>query len=118
MATLTTVTPATVAGLDITIPATAGAASQTFVNNGKPGQGIIVKTTGAIVLTVVGRQVISDGSSVPQTVPNRVINIATGKYYFISFASLTPGLFNDANGETTITLDIPANATLMLVQAQ
>lgn len=118
MASITTVTAATIAGLDITTPSIAAAATQTFSNTGKPGQALVIKNAnaGTVVATIVGRQLVSDGSAAPQTVKDRTISIATGKTYIVPFGPLSQGLFNDANNETTVTFDVFSSVTLQLIQ--
>ena len=114
MASMPAALVVTPSGLDITTPATAAAASQTFAN--KPGLALLVKNAnaGTVNATVSVTQTVPNGSGGNLTVSSVAVAIPTGKSYLIGpFPSAVYN--NQATQEVTMTLDVFASVTLATV---
>lgn len=103
MASLPAATNILPAGVDITTPSTAAAATQTLANDGRSCLLIKNGNAGTIVATLVNRIPVNDGSS-NLTITSRTVSITTAKYFLIG--PFAPSIYNDTNGETTVNLDI------------
>ena len=116
MATLPAATGVGTAGLDITTPATAAAATQTFANSGGR-RALVVKNgnAGTVVATITTRKTVLDGNGSALTLSNRTVSIAAGKYFIISVGPSSADLFNDANGEVTVAFDVYASVLLQVI---
>ena len=101
-------------GLVITTPATAAASSQTFPNDGKTV--IVVKNgnAGTSTLTFVTPHVVADGDAAALATPDRAVAVAAGAYAVIG--PFPPSVYNDANGDVTMNIDITASVLLTAVR--
>ena len=101
-------------GLVITTPTTAAAASQTIAAN--DGRTVLVVKTGASAtnVTMVTPHSVADGDAAALATPDRTVAVAANAYVLIG--PFPPGIYNDANGDVTITIDTLTSVVLTAVR--
>ncbi len=115
MADLPAATELTRSGVQISgVRPTAGAASQTFANNGKMYLLVENGSIASINVTVTSQSTEDDNAG-SLTVQDPVVAVAAGVTKILG--PWKPSLFNDADGKVTVALSAHADVTLQVVRA-
>lgn len=115
MASLTTLTPVTPDGILVSgALGNAGAASNTFANNGAVLIAIRNGSLSSTTATFVSSKTVDDGGAAALAVADRAVAIAAGETRLIG--PFPTDIFNDATtGEVTMTLSAHADVTVAVI---